>query len=232
VANDCPTKISCRDQLLDSAEEVVLRAGLGSLTLDAVAAHAKVSKGGLLYHFPSKDALILALVERTCDNWRSDYIAAIAAEPPGRGRVPRALLKMCMGSTESCSETCRRSSIVLVAAIATNPALAEPLRCAHADLLARLREDGGPTGIGEAVILALNGMWFEQIFGLREMPASRLNAIRDALTVLVDGAGAPAAGRAVPKPAPPPVRASSAVRPSKKKSARTVRSKGKQGIKP
>jgi AcrR family transcriptional regulator len=179
-------KSTCRDQLLDAAEEVILRTGLGSLTLDAVAAHAKVSKGGLLYHFPSKDALIIAVIERTCSNWRSDYLAAIAAEKPGRGRVPRAVLKMCMGSTESCTENCRRSGIVMIAAIANNPALAEPLRRTHGELLHLLREDGGDSGAGEAVVLAVNGMWFEQIFGLGDMPVSRLESIREALTRLVD----------------------------------------------
>ena len=79
--------------------------------MDACAAHARVSKGGLLYHFPSKDALILGLVERTCQRWRADYTAAIQAEPAGPGRVPRALVNMCLGSKESCSETCRRSSV-------------------------------------------------------------------------------------------------------------------------
>lgn len=177
---------ACRDHLLDSTEEVILRAGLGGLTLDAVAAHAKVSKGGLLYHFPSKDALILGLVERTCDRWRRDYSEAIAGEPPGRGRVARAILRMCLGSRESCYETCRRSSIVLVAAIAANPALTEPLRRAHSDLLSRIREDGGDTGVGEAVVLAANGMWFEQVFGLRDLPASRVESIRGALAALIE----------------------------------------------
>jgi AcrR family transcriptional regulator len=225
VAHECPPRNSCRDLLLDSAEEVILRAGLGSLTLDAVAAHAKVSKGGLLYHFPSKDALILALVQRTCDNWRSDYSDAIAADPPGRGRVARALLNMCMGSTESCYETCRRSSIVLIAAIANNPALAEPLRRTHNDLLSRIREDAGDPGAGEAVVLALNGMWFEQIFGLGELPASRIKAIRAALTALADGGSSvPTRGRVTPRPA----RAPSAA----KKTPGSARRARKQGTRP
>lgn len=202
------SRLSCRDHLLDSAEEVVLRTGLCSLTLDAVAAHARVSKGGLLYHFPSKDALILALVQRICDNWRADCTRAIEAEPPGPGRVPRALLKMCMGSTESCSENCRRSSIVLVAAMANNPALARPLRQTHDDLRARLRADGGSTAAGEVVVLAMNGMWFEQVFGLQEMPASRLDAIRSALFGLVEissaGSGRRAAGGTPDRPGPRP----------------------------
>ncbi len=43
-----------RSALLDAAERVVLRDGAGQLTMDAVAAEAGVSKGGVLYAFPSK----------------------------------------------------------------------------------------------------------------------------------------------------------------------------------
>ena len=35
-----------------------------SLTLDAVGAATGVSKGGVLYHFPTKEALVAALVEQ------------------------------------------------------------------------------------------------------------------------------------------------------------------------
>lgn len=47
-----------RDRLLDAFEELLIESGERSATLGAVAAAAKVSKGGLLYHFGSKDALI------------------------------------------------------------------------------------------------------------------------------------------------------------------------------
>ena len=53
---------STRDRLLDAAEALLVEAGPRGLTLDAVAAAARVSKGGLLYHFRSKDALVEGLV--------------------------------------------------------------------------------------------------------------------------------------------------------------------------
>lgn len=53
-----------REALLDAAEAVALRDGAGQFTIDAVAAEAGVSKGGVLYAFPTKDALIDALFTR------------------------------------------------------------------------------------------------------------------------------------------------------------------------
>ena len=51
-------------RLLDAASAVIRRDGAQALTLDAVAAEAGVSKGGLLYHFKSKRELLDALVRR------------------------------------------------------------------------------------------------------------------------------------------------------------------------
>ncbi|MFN7021878.1 MAG: TetR/AcrR family transcriptional regulator [Phycisphaerales bacterium] len=191
-----PHGSTCRDHLLDSAEEVVLRSGVGALTLDAVAAQAKVSKGGLLYHFPSKDALIESLVKRACENWRADYTQAIASVPDGPGRVPRGLMSMCIGTPDKWTRSLRRSSVVLVAVIANNPSLTRPLRDVYRRLFAMLRNDP-LSAEGELVVLALNGLWFEFIFGLQDMSPRRLASIRGALEKLLGSVDT-----LVPKPRP------------------------------
>ncbi|MEZ0166549.1 TetR/AcrR family transcriptional regulator [Kineococcus sp. LSe6-4] len=53
-----------RDRLVDAFAGLVVSSGARSATLEAVAARAGVSKGGLLYHFASKDALVEGLVRR------------------------------------------------------------------------------------------------------------------------------------------------------------------------
>jgi AcrR family transcriptional regulator len=53
-----------RDTLLDAAEALLDEQGAHGLTLAAVAERAGVSKGGLLYHFASKEALINGMIER------------------------------------------------------------------------------------------------------------------------------------------------------------------------
>ncbi|KQO62370.1 TetR/AcrR family transcriptional regulator [Curtobacterium sp. Leaf261] len=58
---------SARDRILDSFVGIVCEDGERVATLDAVAARAGVSKGGLLYHFGSKAALVTGLCERLSD---------------------------------------------------------------------------------------------------------------------------------------------------------------------
>ena len=53
-----------RERVLDAFEAILIDDGERAATLDAVAKAAGVSKGGLLYHFASKDDLAAGLVTR------------------------------------------------------------------------------------------------------------------------------------------------------------------------
>lgn len=53
-----------RERVLDAYESLLISEGERAATLDAVAKAAGVSKGGLLYHFGSKDDLTAGLVQR------------------------------------------------------------------------------------------------------------------------------------------------------------------------
>src|SRR3712207_5579596 len=53
-----------RDRILDAAQHLLLERGFGGTSVDAVLAEASVTKGGFFHHFPSKQALGLALVAR------------------------------------------------------------------------------------------------------------------------------------------------------------------------
>ena len=63
---------SARDRVLDAYETLLIESGPGAATLDAVAAAAQVSKGGLLYHFASKDALAAGLLARLAERSAAD----------------------------------------------------------------------------------------------------------------------------------------------------------------
>ncbi|MFM7780846.1 MAG: helix-turn-helix domain-containing protein, partial [Alphaproteobacteria bacterium] len=70
---DAPTRI------LDAAENLIIARGVGAMTLEAVAREARVSKGGLLYHFASKEALLEALLGRLAGFIAQEFAACVAA---------------------------------------------------------------------------------------------------------------------------------------------------------
>lgn len=69
--------------ILDAAGAVLRRGGARALTIDAVATEAGLSKGGVLHHYASKDALILALVGRKLEELRTGIAACEAERGPG-----------------------------------------------------------------------------------------------------------------------------------------------------
>jgi AcrR family transcriptional regulator len=76
---------SSRERILDSFEDTLIRDGERAATMEAVAAAAEVSKGGLLYHFPSKEALVEALAERLLGLVEKDR-EQMSGDPEGPGR--------------------------------------------------------------------------------------------------------------------------------------------------
>jgi AcrR family transcriptional regulator len=71
-----------REAVLDAFESLLIAEGERAATLDAVARLAGVSKGGLLYHFPNKEAMIAVLLERL-DRLLAEDLDAMAAAPEG-----------------------------------------------------------------------------------------------------------------------------------------------------
>lgn len=169
------------DSLLDAAEGVVLRDGIGRMTLDAVAEQAGVSKGGLTYHFASKEKLVEAMVRRINEQCRRDHLEAIESAEPGPGRVPRGLLRMCHDKPAEWQESMRRTSMVLLATMVSNPELVKPLRESYVEMQALVKADGLAPGYGEAVLAALDGLWLAWIFGLQDLAGERVEMLKRAL---------------------------------------------------
>jgi AcrR family transcriptional regulator len=70
------------DRILDAAEGLILTRGVAGFTLDGVAQAAGVSKGGLLYHFRSKDSLISGMQRRMASRMAETLREARAGSEP------------------------------------------------------------------------------------------------------------------------------------------------------
>ncbi len=74
-----------RERILDAYADLLITEGERHATLEAVAARAGVSKGGLLYHFPSKDQLAAGLCDRLKELAAADaHAMRTADEGPAR----------------------------------------------------------------------------------------------------------------------------------------------------
>lgn len=80
---------SARPKLIEVALAVIEEHGIAALTLDSVAAEAGVTKRGLLYHFPSKHALLTGLHEELAAQIEQELLDATGKEPEGASLVER-----------------------------------------------------------------------------------------------------------------------------------------------
>ncbi|MBL8709199.1 MAG: TetR family transcriptional regulator [Rhodospirillaceae bacterium] len=176
--------MSTRDQIIDAALSVVRTHGVGSLTLDEAARVAGISKGGVLYHFKSKEALIQGMVARLsdkCDQLQQQHYAAL---PPGPNRWARALVAT---SFDPAAPTCDPAGCALLAAIATNPSLLEPLEETINAGFRRLTEDSDDPSTALLVALAMDGMWLHRLVGSPVLDDATRNTVRARALELLAG---------------------------------------------
>lgn len=175
------------NRILDAAETLVQTKGVGGLTLEAAARLAGVSKGGLLYHFASKEALLDAALKRLSEYFRTEFETAVAAQPEGPGRVARAMIAWAFGEDETaCDERDERCAAVYLAAFHHDPALLDPIRAVYGRLREAVLADGLPPGAGAAIMCAGDGAFMSRIFQLYAMSPEERRSIATALSRLLE----------------------------------------------
>ena len=181
-----------REVILDAAEAVVFASGAVHLTLDAVAERAGVSKGGLLYNFPSKEALLQAMVDRNLRRLGDEHAAALAELPAGAGRELKAFAHMTAQNSLCCE---KRLGGSLLAASANNPKLLEPVHRFHQwrlGLIDAAARDGLPFERAAIASLALDGLCLLEMLGLSPFSSGqRENILADLLRFIDETATAP-----------------------------------------
>jgi AcrR family transcriptional regulator len=83
------SKPDARERILDTAYELFSRRGVRDVGIDEVIERAGVAKATLYRHFPSKDDLVIAFLERREQRWT---LAWVEAEARRRGTTPEEQL--------------------------------------------------------------------------------------------------------------------------------------------
>lgn len=143
-----------RRRILAAAAEIAQEAGPGNLSLDAVAARAGVSKGGLLYHFPSKTKLLQAVVE----SFVTSFEAALSERREAKAGRPEALLEAYLELFVEDHAGRRPPPSGLLAALAQDANFLAPVRRYNRGLLDRIHETSGDPATALVVYLAIQGM--------------------------------------------------------------------------
>lgn len=149
-----------RDRILEAAERMVAEVGAARLTLEVVAQSAGVSKGGLLYHFPSKESLLSALAQRYVDNMEQ----CIEAAKIGLGNAGAARdLKACILGILGSDPRSKAMGAALLATAANDLTLLEVIRDCIAKCTNELAADPTLNFPRAAIVsLAIDGLMMRE----------------------------------------------------------------------
>ena len=149
-----------RNRILDAALDVFAGKGYQGAGVDEIAAAAETSKGGVYFHFPGKEALFLALLDRAATRLRRRIEAAVEAEADPARRADAALATV----VEVFSKRRGLARVLMVEALGAGPAfhrrMAE-LRTDFAAVVSRQLQRAVEVGAVEPLDTAVAGRaWF------------------------------------------------------------------------
>lgn len=172
---------SSRERILDAAAELVRELGAARLTLDAVAERAKLSKGGLLYNFPNKDALLLAMLGRIIETAHTEK-----AQQLGRFEgQPNAHARATIETALRIRENIRGIDNGILAASAENPKLLDCVRDAIAKQWNELKENSDNIDHAALAWLAIEGLGSLEMHGLSPLTPAERNVVIAAIRRLL-----------------------------------------------
>lgn len=169
-----------RNEILDAAERVATRLGPHRVTLDAVAQEAGFSKGGLIYQFPTKEALIGAMMARLV----REYDEAVETRRNELGDQPNRTLVAMLETDCNRHETQPAVTLAVIAASMENAELLDPIRDFFAERIRALTDEAEDGDLALLVWLAAEGLMLTRLFGANPLPEADVARLRERLVTI------------------------------------------------
>lgn len=173
-------RANSRERILAAAAEVARETGPGSLSLDAVAQRAGVSKGGLLYNFPSKAKLMQGLVAGHVEEFELLLDDAVAGGEP----LVSAYVRL---TAEACEKD--EPAAWIFSAMAEDPHFLEPVEQHRRRLLDRLKGETSNVTDLLVVFFAMEGLLSMKLFGSNILSADERKMLVERLSQIAAGHG-------------------------------------------
>lgn len=170
---------STRDRILAAARQIVEREGAGALTYEGLVQESGITRGGITYHFPTKEALLRGLLDDDFRQWDD----AEAAHTPTDCDPDTAKLLGFIRTLTAQDESHRRFLCGMLSAATLDPSLMDPCRQELRDRLGRKQWSERDLRL-HLVHLAAEGLMWQELFQMYSMPGparARLVALMEEL---------------------------------------------------
>ncbi len=153
---------STKDRIIAAAMDITQTKGARHLTIDAVTVKSGLSKGGVLYHFPSKAALLDGLINQAVLQFR----AQIQSYRDNLAGAPNPTLQALVQWLTAILDQKQSLPTALLAASAEDPELLKPVRDAFDDLWRMIQAEATDQSTVLVIWCALSGIHYLEMFRL------------------------------------------------------------------
>ena len=179
-----PQPAPARSRILDAAERRLLSSGPAGLVLEAVAKQAGVSKGGLLYHFPNKEALVDGLTDRMLAEFDHTQEHLHGVDPSQSGAWARAYLGSTLDHNGAPARESGQLMAGILAGIGGQPERLATVRERFREWQERLAHDDVDAVRATIVRLASDGLWLSALLGLPQLEETLSRQVVNALDAM------------------------------------------------
>ena len=170
-----------RRNIIEATKRILRTGGFfTNFSLDRVAKEAGVSKGGLIHHFGSKEALVSGVAQDTIEQFEAKMVEALAHEEAGEtGRFSRAYIRSALRDPQINQDT----SPILLAFLRSENST-ETVESRFKAWHEQATTDGLDEVTATIIRLAVDGLLYTEIIdaqpidkGLRERVIARLESM-------------------------------------------------------
>ena len=155
-----------RQVILDAARHIVRERGAGNLTYEELVQQSGLTRGGITYHFPTKDVLLRELVSCDIQQWRE---LEEQLKPKLDNDAAAELIAYIRSHSEP-DEDHRRFVTGMLSAATLDPSLLDTVREYKNERTAKLKWTEQQL-MQQLLRLASEGLFWSEIFSCQELPA-------------------------------------------------------------
>lgn len=181
-----------KDKICEAAILIASRDGLLTMTLENVAREAGITKGGVMYHFPSKNELVRGVIEYFSQQCETMLMRRVVDDPEPRMRWARCMLDCLFPQSDKSklvddypSDVLARFFVATLTAAVTSPGAMQPLRDLAAKMRSRCLSDPSEGMEQILVWLTIDGLLLWQFMGLIRSDDPLIQQVGDSLRLRV-----------------------------------------------
>lgn len=183
-ADSAPAKsaraVDSKTRLLDAAATIVAREGAAHLTIDRVALEAGLSKGGVLYHYPSKRALLEGMLQKL-------MLEMEVRTEKFRQSGTCSELGAWIQAEQQQTGTEQATPLALLANAAEDPTLLDPARLMISDVFAKVATESDDPDHARILLLAVEGIRFMTMLKLLPFDPAVQQRLHARMLTLAEG---------------------------------------------